>query len=29
MKLKSTLWTLAVALAVVSCSDELDENLPI
>ena len=26
MKLKSTLWTLAVALAVVSCSDELDEN---
>ena len=27
MKLKSTLWTLAVALAVVSCSDELDENI--
>lgn len=26
MKLKSTLWTLAVALTVVSCSDELDEN---
>ena len=26
MKLKNAFWTLAVALAVVSCSDELDEN---
>ncbi|HJA87388.1 MAG TPA: hypothetical protein H9778_01650, partial [Candidatus Parabacteroides intestinavium] len=26
MKLKSTLWTLAVALAVVSCSDELGND---